>query len=192
MRIPIISGIIDAVRELVFVAEDFAALRRRNQQAQADRDNPITLDDPVLGRFTFSREGRWFHQRRTWCGADVELSLNAEWDVPPPPADAPPDLAEAAALAVVARQFCDDEAGWLKRLKDVAVRDLYAQACDWQEEAGPLGEAQFRARITPTSLSANGHSDFEIWFDDGDLFWGHGVMVYGTWAEGPQGAEMHG
>lgn len=192
MRIPIISDIIDGTRELAFVVQDFAAHRRRKRLAAADRDSPITLNDAVLGRFTFSREGRCFAQRRSWAGTEVELSLDAEWDVVPPADDAPPDLGEAAALAVLARQLCDDEAGWLDRLKDVAVRDLYALACDWQEEAGPLSEAQFRARITPTSLSVNGRSDFEAWFDDGDLFWGHGIMVYGTWADGPKGAEMHG
>lgn len=192
MRIPIISDIIDGARELVFVARDFAYLRRRKRLAKLDRDDPITLDDPVLGRFTFGREARNFTQQRTWAGHTVELVLDTEWDAPLRDDDSPPDLGEAAALAVLARQFWEDERGWLDRLKDVAVRDLYALACDWQEEAGPLSDAQFLARITPASLSVNGRSDFDMWFNDGDLFWGHGIMVYGTWADGPKGAEMHG
>ena len=178
MRIPVIA-------DLAELLQDIAYYRRKKALDRLDREQPIQLIDPVLGTFTFWRELGWFQMTKMWNGIEVQVDLSGDWP------DTAPDLELAAKMAQAARVFWSDESGWLDRLEDCAMRDLLELAIEWQAETGPVSPAQFRQRITAKSLGI-GEQDFEVWFADGDLFWGHEILVYGNWKDGPLYAEMHG
>ena len=46
--------------------------------------------------------------------------------------------------------------------------------------------------ITLSSLSVYSEGDFEIFFSDGDIFWGHSIIVSGNIHEGLSSAEIAG
>lgn len=180
VRIPVITDIVEWTDDIRFLIRD-------GKNAKADRDDPITFDDPVLGTFRYDRRLSWFVLEREWNGVSTQLTLQGEtWH------KHDPDIGQARLLAQDARRFWDDEAGLLKQCEDKAVEELLELANEWQEEHGPVSEEQFRTRISPQSLGLYEGLDFEIWFEDGDLFWGHGILVSGNFETGFRSAEMHG
>lgn len=185
MRLPFVADVIDLIREGAY-------LKKRREWQRLDREQPFSFHDEILGEFRFNRELRWFEAKRLWNGIVVKVTINSEFDTRPDERPEQPDLGKAARLAVHARAFWDDEAEWLDRMQVRAVADLLTLANDWQADDGPISEAQFRERMTIQSLAVNGDDDFDAWFADGDLFWGHSILVYGTWANGPMAAEMLG
>lgn len=180
MRIPVISDVVEWF-------SDRAYWRKMKRWEALDRDHPILFADAVFGEMRYDRRLGWFSARRMWNGTEIDVHVSADWREQP-------DLPLAQALAVKARAFWQDEGGWRERLDAVVVRDLLALANEWQVDAGEavVSPAQFCARIRPTSFTINSDNSFEVWFDDGDLFWGHETLVYGTMDEGPEAAEMHG
>mgnify|MGYP000913203637 FL=1 len=51
----------------------------------------------------------------------------------------------------------------------------------WLEENElDLTENEFRKRLTLESITVMDLGDIEFWFNDGDLFWGHSILVSGN------------
>ena len=180
-RLPIIGELLD-------FGEDVAYEVKRARLEKLDRDEPIELTDAVLGTFRLRRELTWFETRRQWAGSEVNLTLDGEWG-------SLEEVSEdtAAELAVAARTFWDDEARWLRTCEELILRDLYELARSWAEDREELlTQEQFLERIKPQSIGVSLEGRFDVWFEDGDVFAGHGILVYGTLEGGPEVAEMHG
>ncbi len=47
---------------------------------------------------------------------------------------------------------------------------------DWCE-GKPISAAEFVNRITPTGINIDQLGNLQVFFDDGDLFWGHAIIV---------------
>ncbi len=142
----------------------------------------LVYHDPTFGDFIYDRTVGWFETNRLWNGRDIRVSLTTEEE----------DVDEAKQIAEFAHGLWSDEAEWLARLEACAIRDLHRLANEWQEDVGPVSEAQFCSRISPKSVTFWGTEEFDFWFDDGDLFWGHGIMVSGNVNAGPQNASIQG
>ena len=180
-RIPIIGGLLE-------FGEDISYEVKRGRLEKLDRDEPIEFTDEVLGTFKARRELCWFETKRQWNGTQIRLTLDGEWNKPE---EISTDT--AAELALSARKLWDDETRWLKRCEEFVVRDLYELAHSWaQDREEALTKEEFLDRIKPQSLGVSPEGDFDVWFNDGDVFAGHGILVYGTLEKGPEGAEMHG
>lgn len=179
-RIPIIGQWID-------LGDDVSYEIKRARLEKLDRDEPIELKDDVLGTFRYQRELNWFELKRDWEGFEVQVILNGEWKSPDEIGD------DAETLALSARVFWDNQVDWLARFKSVIVRDLFELAKEWAADVDcTLTETQFLEAVEPQSIGVSHGGWFEVWFDDGDVFAGHGILVYGTIKEGPEGAEIHG
>jgi hypothetical protein len=85
---------------------------------------------------------------------------------------------------------------WERRAKDKAVdRLLDLKNESWLDEdegEEPLSEEEFRAnmRLTAVQIAADGSIEFT--FADGDMFFGHDIVVKGTVEEGWRSANIEG
>jgi hypothetical protein len=149
---------------------------------QLDRDSPLTRNHPAFGTFTYNRRTKLYEINKDWNGITIELSIISE-----NPDDPAFDL-----IAKSAHRLWDDEAGWLQKLKAYAAQEMLASANDWQEEKGPVSHKEFCDRISIESLSFWDEDEFEAWFGDGDLFWGHWICVSSSLKDGPNHAALHG
>ena len=80
------------------------------------------------------------------------------------------------------------------RARECAAKELLSvKNGAWLEDGEKKFTAdQFKNRMTMESIKVSPNDKFELWYDDGDLFWGHSIVVYGTLKDGPQRAEMCG
>jgi hypothetical protein len=64
------------------------------------------------------------------------------------------------------------------RIKRKASQDLLALYNDgWRRDGDVLSADEFERRLTLKSIHLNDWGAADIYFDDGDLFWGHLVIV---------------
>jgi Uncharacterized protein conserved in bacteria len=50
----------------------------------------------------------------------------------------------------------------------------------------------FISRMSIDTIEFNEEKGFEIWYSDGDLFWGHSITVYFNKHHEPERAEING
>ena len=134
------------------------------------------VDHPVLGRMTYDPDLHWYQGQTESRGLPVALTLSC--DEGPPAFDA-----LAAVVADLDRLREDAEAQ--------TVADLLAlKNEEWLDEddgEGAETAESFRAklRLESVGLAPDGVVTFS--FEDGDLFWGHAILVDraadGTWDE---------
>ena len=143
---------------------------------------PVIVSTERFGDLVLDRSMDWFEGETEWNGQAVEVTLPEHDDKPDEDA-----LKTAHAL-------WSDEEKWNQRIEDYAVRELLDLRNDsWREDDDPeLTAEAFIARMTLTMVSISYDGGFEFWYDDGEMFGGHTIMVSGTLADGPTDAGIHG
>lgn len=148
----------------------------------SELQKPVVISDPVFGDFTLHRSLDLFRGEATWARKPVELDLSAD------------EHAEAERCLGVARALWDDQPSWTSRIADYAVAQLLELKNEsWLDEGEPPATPEsFKSRMNLESVTVYPDGAFEFWHDDGDLFWGHAIMVSGSLAEGPTDVEISG
>ncbi len=167
----------ELLRIPVAVPEDVELSR-----AASALQEPLSIEDPEFGRLTFDRRHDWFACRADWCGRPITLTLEAGNDE------------RLHASLTTARALWRDQSVWAARIEEFAVQRLLAIKNEAWLEPGevPISAQTFRACIVLESVSAAPDGRFEFWYEDGDLFWGHAILVSGTLADGPTLADVVG
>ena len=150
------------------------------------------------GPLELSGDGDGYAGPADWLGAEVELTL--ELFLVPPAWEGRENTPEAAASAAeTADALWADQAKWDAAARDRAADDLLDQANEWANQAGdpPHARAGFLALLELAGVVCGPGGAWSLHFEDGDdggdvkgLFWGHGVQVNGTLADGPTDASM--
>ena len=143
---------------------------------------PITHDDARFGTLVFDRSLNWFTAEVDWCDVDIDLCFALE------------DPAELENALKVANTLWDDQQGWQQRAVDFAIEELLPIKNEhWLEGGEPDVTAdEFKRRMAIVSISAYPDGEFEFWFNDGDLFWGHAIQVSGNLTDGLTYADIPG
>lgn len=162
-----------------FLGEDSDA----ELQAQAQKlQEPVTFEDRQFGTFTLDRRVDWYEAETHWMSKPVRLSFNA---------DEPDKMGKSLATA---RQLWADESAWQQKIDRCALEHLLDLKNDnWLgEEETEVSPEEFAERMRIESISVQSDGSFEFWYDDGDLFWGHTIMVSGSLESGCTDAGIHG
>jgi hypothetical protein len=148
----------------------------------AEMQKPVTLDSERFGRFTLDRRFNWFETNTSWGSAPVKLTLSMD------------ESKDAQKLIDLAQTLWDLQPVWDQRIGDCAVgRLLNLKNESWLgEDEKELSAEEFKKKMTLESVVIHPSGDFEFWFDDGDLFWGHAIMVEASLEAGPTDAGIHG
>ena len=147
-----------------------------------------------LGRFTLDRSVDWFHAKVDWLGQEVELSFDQDDE----------EVMEDAVQT--ARTLMADREGWDQRIREYAAENLLDLANDWaanavdpeeldqMEEKGAclVSREAFMKCMVLESIGVMEDGEYEFWFGDGDLFWGHSIHVTGSLKDGPDWAGIEG
>lgn len=143
---------------------------------------PVTFADPQFGRFTLDRRVNWYEATPDWCGSSIRLTISA---------GAPEEMEKSLA---VARRLWAEQEDWKRKITDCATKKLLGLKNDnWLDENEPeVSEEGFAHKMALESISVEAGGAFEFWHDDGDLFWGHSILVSGNLADGPKDAGIHG
>jgi hypothetical protein len=143
---------------------------------------PVILDDVEFGRFILDRRVNWFETKMPWGSTMVKLCL---------PMDGCDD---AQASLAQARQLWKSQLKWNQQIIGFAVSRLLGLKNEaWLDEnEDALSAEQFRNKMVLDAIVINADGHFQFWYNDGDLFGGHSIMVEGSITDGPKEAGIHG
>ncbi|MCL2526877.1 MAG: DUF2262 domain-containing protein [Defluviitaleaceae bacterium] len=96
----------------------------------------------------------------------------------------------------------DDFEGFIQKASQYAAEELLELGNQWQyddceegTEFVPMTEEDFVKRICLNHIAiedVEGGGGYSLWFNDGDIFWGHSIAVNGNIKTGFSDAGMHG
>lgn len=151
-------------------------------EISAELQKPVFYVDPVFGSFTLERRVGWFQGATEWEGTQVAVILEAA---------SPDEVAKAVSGMMALR---DNASEWSRRIVRFALDELLPlkNECWLDESEAELGPEEFIRRMKLEVISVGADDTFSFSFNDGDLFWGHLIVVSGTLAEGPDYACISG
>jgi len=152
------------------------------ERLSAEMQKPVTVADSYFGSFTLDRSVNWLETQALWQSKPITLQLSLD------------GCDDQTALMKSARTFWEAQEAWDRRVRGCAVSELLDLKNDsWLEgDEGAVTEDEFQRRITVESITLYPDGEFEALFRDGDLFWGHAIIVSGTLESGPDDASIAG
>ena len=82
---------------------------------------------------------------------------------------------------------------WDQKARKYAADELTELANDWAEEDNPeITNEDFAKRIVISEVYASSEGDFELFYQDDDMFYGHVIIVEGNVHEGLRSADIAG
>lgn len=138
-----------------------------------EMQKPVYYNDEKLGTFTLDRSVQTFEKSIVW--AKEEGTLYFDHDEPE----------EMTAALATAHTLFEDELRWSDSIRSYAAEELVELANDWlaDDEDAELDEITteiFISKLELSSISVSASGDFTIYFNDGDMFWGHVIIVEGN------------
>ena len=150
------------------------------QQIATKLQIPVTVQDERFGILTLDRRLDRFDGQVTWNGKTVGLTIEAIGE------ELCPDSLSAA------KKLFANEESWGQRINDYAVKMLHGQTWLEEEDEVELTREEFLSRMKLTDIGVSSDGSFDFWHEDGDLFWGHSIVVYGDLESGPTSLDTPG
>jgi hypothetical protein len=143
---------------------------------------PVEMTDPVVGRLILNKSANWFEGKVVWLGKQVDIAVSLDEN------DSPTDSLHTAKGLMKAMEQ------WASKVNDYAVGQLLELKNDnWlDEDESAISREDFLCRMQLNSITVNPEGEFEFWHDDGDLFWGHSILVSGSFTDGITHADIAG
>lgn len=143
---------------------------------------PDEYTDPILGTLVLDEAMGWYEQKREWNGMSIDLTIDdGEEDVLQGEAEMAAKIVQN--MDIWMQDSCNQAADtWLE------VKNTEYLAAEEGEE--PLTREEFIANLTPECLQIFDDGDFAIWFDDGNMFNGRLILIWGNLKEGLEEVEV--
>ncbi len=137
--------------------------------------SPQTVRDPILGTLTFTAPLGWEGEAR-WLGRKCGISLDHTDDIS------------------VAHTLWRDQRRWTSDAIRVATEQLLSlKNGAWLgEKERPMSPDRFGKTLSLIEIAIEAGGTFAFYFDDGDLFFGHSIIVRGSLPDGLTDAAIAG
>ncbi len=151
--------------------------------ALAKFKEPVELTHPEFGTLVLDKSVDWFEGQVNWLGEPINISVSVDED----------DGSPESSLKTIETLYSDAN-NWSKKITDYAVSELLELKNDnWlMDGQQELTAADFVDAMKLESITVYPDGEFEFWHDDGDMFWGHSILVSGSLSEGPNDADIPG
>jgi len=148
------------------------------------RPRSITLSDGMSLNFE-SRYNR-YSGITDWQGGESTVVLYADEE----------NFGCADKAAEVFETILADRAGWDKRAREFAAKELTASANEWRKQEGEdehiITRAEFARRIGTPDVFVDSDGNFSFIYDDDDMFLGHFIVISGSVRDGFTDATFEG
>ena len=141
----------------------------------------VSVNSDILGKLILDKTYGWYEGNADWCGSETSFSIILE-----SPDD---DITEILSLV---EDFYRNQSEWNRKLREFSASQLTELANDWladeyyeedDEETEPvqeITEKDFANRISISGISFYTDGNFEVFYDDDDMFWGHSILIDGN------------
>lgn len=159
---------------------------RRLKDILEDYQKPVMIHPEGCGEFLLDKSLGLFNADGQWNGEPCTIHLDVDED------NAKTALDASATL----KKLLSNSKQWDGLARGLAAAELTGTANDWQTEkdkdAVEITEEEFAQRLSISDLSVLTGGDFEIFYEDDDMFWGHAIIVSGNVNTGVEDADMAG
>lgn len=133
------------------------------------RLKPVIFESDFFGVFILDRAPNWFEVKAKWIDNEIDLLLSGTLD----------DLPELELQAIT---LFNKQNEWDQKFRNKITSDLLELKNEsWiEEDENPLTEIEFQGRIKLENLQIHNNGDFQAWYSDGDIFWGHSISLDGN------------
>lgn len=144
--------------------------------------NVVSFEDPILGTFTrsmdsYDAECAW----TIWNGKGVSLNLHAG------------DATELQQALSTAHALWQSQADWDRRVFDFTMKEFLPLFIEeWAGEDQAATTDEFTKKITLSDISIYPEGELVFFYEDGDLFGGHSLVIRASISDGPTYANMEG
>lgn len=151
----------------------------------------VVIEDGDCGTFTLERHFNWFAGTIDWLGEDCHVTLEC---------DEENGTTADQALAQFRKIYANFKE-WDQKFRAFAAQKLTENANDWQcegyddedgEALAAITEESFAGRIVISEFSIGAEGDYEVYYDDDDMFCGHVIIVSGSVDGGMEDAYIAG
>lgn len=117
------------------------------------------------GDFLLNRQYKWYEMKTPDCGFTLDADEGSD------------ETCEAALATYKKHEMNMPELD--RQLRAYAAGHMLDTANDWLGDADeePITAEQFADRITLSELAFRNDGSIEAYYDDGDIFWGHCIIV---------------
>ncbi|EFM11779.1 conserved hypothetical membrane spanning protein [Paenibacillus curdlanolyticus YK9] len=129
---------------------------------------PAFYYDEVLGEFKLYRVVNWFEKTIAWAGEEGQLSFYR---------DEEEKMKSALQAAYI---LFGDQEKWSRKIRAFAAQELVSAVNDLFEEGEEITEETFMKLMVFSSILIQPDGGFEMYFSDGDMFYGHSIIVSGN------------
>ena len=131
-----------------------------------ERKKPVLFKSKTFGIFVLDRGSGWFETNAFWNDVEIELFLST-------------DLNQIEDLETLALKIWEDQTKWDLKLKAKISNDLLKLKNEaWlEEEESSITMDEFQSKLVLENIVIFKDGDFEAYYNDGDLFWGHSISV---------------
>ena len=141
----------------------------------------ISIETERYGTLTLHRYSDCFEGKALWSGSLIDVAFTVSDDV------------DVASQLKISDALFDDSGAWAEKVSAYAVQQNLGLANDWQEVgAAAITEEEFLRRLKLTSISIGIDGRFEFYHDDGDLFYGHCIIISGSLTDGVDDSQLFG
>lgn len=143
---------------------------------------PVVMKSERFGNLTLDRSIGWFEAKAEWNGKLLRVCFHTGENL------------DVSASREVAEKLWDSQASWKQKVDNFAVQELLQIKNDsWLNDNDPVVTAdQFKSKMTLQSISIYPDGRIEFWHADGDLFWGHSILISGSLDQGLTQADIAG
>ena len=151
----------------------------------------VVIEDGDCGTFTLERHFNWFVGIVGWLGEDCHVTLEC---------DEENGTTADRALAQFKNIYANLKE-WDQKFRAFASEKLTELANDWQDEGyddedgealAAITEESFAGRIAISEFSIDAEGDYEVYYDDDDMFGDHVIIVSGSVDGGMEDARIAG
>lgn len=161
----------------------------RLQSILDEFQKPVILQPKGCQELVLDKSLGMFNGEGQWNGCECLVHL----DVDEEEAEIAEDALETWS------KLLENSADWDKKAREYAAKELVDNANDWlydgaeeDEEVKEITEEDFARRMILSEVCISTEGDFDIYYDDDDMFWGHVIIVSGNIRDGISDAEIAG
>lgn len=131
---------------------------------------PVVYKDEVFGEFNLNKSVDVYEKNINWCGYDIRISFDKY------------EENEIKSALKAGHALYKDKEKWMKRICEFASEELLELKNDsWlEDDEDEVTKENFIAALELCDIVFDLEGDFTFWFYDGDLFWGHSIIVEGN------------
>lgn len=143
---------------------------------------PIEIYDETLGKLSLNKSVDLFEGKFEWNGSQIELSFSLD------------ESGKPDAAIETAKSLINNMSDWATQVDEFAVKELLdLKNKIWlDDDESEVTKEEFVNLMTIKSITTYPEGEFEFWHDDGELFWGHSILVSGSLSEGMTDADIPG